>query len=119
MSEKTSNSSIFIKVFLLLLLLINVHLFLLEPTNPKQDQNAPKPVVPVNEGRSFMEKPNLVSTDSETMTSSTSSFVGKVFSKESIAKSIYSTTRTTSTPILMPQMISSFADRLEHVVKSA
>ncbi len=112
MSEKTTNSSIFIKVFLLLLLVINVHLFLLEPTNPKQDQNAPKPVVPVNEGRSFMEKPNLISTDSETMTSSTSSFVGKVFSKESIAKSIYSTARTTSTPTLMPQMISSFAEQI-------
>ena len=82
MSEKTSNSSN-IKVFLLLLL-DHVHLFLLEPTNPKLDQNTQKPVVPVNEGRSFMEKPSLMSADSEAMTTSTSSFVTESFQKNQL-----------------------------------
>ena len=106
MSEKTTNSSIFIKVFLLLLLVINVHLFLLEPTNPKQDQNAPKPVVPVNEGRSFMEKPNLISTDSETMTSSTSS--SRARSSFLISPQWFTTCRQKFTPAVLSRAIINF-----------
>ena len=60
-----------------------------------------------------MEKPSLISADSEAMTTSTSSFVGRKFSKESIAKSIYSTSRTSDTPTLMPQMVSSFAEQIK------
>ena len=88
MSKKTSNSHIFIKIFLFLLLVINIHLFLLEPQAPILEKSSSTPIVPVKEGRSFMEKP-VMSEESVAMTSSTSSFVGKEFSRESIAKSIY------------------------------
>ena len=113
MSEKTSKYNVFLKIFLLLLLVVNVHLFLLEPTNSKTEEKNQKPVVPINEGRSFMEKPDLPSVDSTAKTSSTSSFIGKEFSRESIAKAIYSTSRTTGTPMLMPQMISSFSEKIK------
>ena len=65
-----------------------------------------------------MEKPDLPSLDSTAKTSSTSSFIGKEFSRESIAKAIYSTSRTTATPTLMPQMMSSFSEKIKTFSKT-
>tara|TARA_Y100000589_G_scaffold213866_1_gene201766 strand:- start:10322 stop:11092 length:771 start_codon:yes stop_codon:yes gene_type:complete len=113
MKEKKNYYNVFLKVFLLLLLVVNVHLFLFESPDPKIKEKNQKPVVPLNEGRSFMEKPALPSLNSEVKTNSTSSFIGKDFSRESIAKAIYSTSRTTSTPIIMPQMVSSFSEKIK------
>lgn len=104
--EENKSKKGFIKLALLILLVINVHLFLIDSGVPS-DVKGPAAVDNFKQGRSFMDKSSVASSPASTVASS---LIGESLSRSSIERAIYSTNMTTDTAPLMPQMISNPAE---------
>ena len=102
MEDNKQNKNWIIKVALLGLLVVNVHLFLIEPKLSGDTKVKAAPSAEMK-GRSFMEKEPEESVEASQVTSS---FVGQKFSRSSIEKAIYSTKEMNESVPVMPQMIS-------------